>query len=154
MYTPVRESAINVSVSPSLWRSFLSYLSIAYVILTSASCDDPRVRDNPNYFCERAFFGRGCGECHSSESSIAPPVLGARIRLGDVRENKQGETRVVDKEYIRESIVNHGAFVISGYESMVVPVPGELDNRARDADIIVPFLLGEDCPMTRAPLLD
>ncbi|HXF06902.1 MAG TPA: cytochrome c oxidase subunit II [Blastocatellia bacterium] len=73
---------------------------------------------------ERLFQQLGCNSCHLPEpGGQGPPltgIFGRRITL------EGGETVVADETYLRESIINPMAKIVSGYPPIMPPFQGKL----------------------------
>jgi cytochrome c oxidase subunit 2 len=71
---------------------------------------------------EKLFQQLGCETCHRADSLARCPDLrglfGRTVRL------QTGETLVADEAYIRESIINPGAKIVAGYESIMPTFKG------------------------------
>jgi cytochrome c oxidase subunit 2 len=65
----------------------------------------------------RLFLEAGCSACHAGHSVVsAPPLAGL---FGRTIHLTGGGTLVADDNYVRDSIVNPGARVVAGYESVM-----------------------------------
>ena len=68
---------------------------------------------------ERLFEQMGCSTCHLLDRQGRCPIMrgvyGSRVQLAD------GKTVVADDAYIRESILNPNAKVVSGFKPDVMP---------------------------------
>jgi len=88
------------------------------------------LRDDPNrgltlsQIGEKTFQGR-CTACHSitKESMIGPGLKGL---FNSKRVLNNGKTIRADENYIRESILNPGAKIVSGYQNQMTPFAGIL----------------------------
>ncbi|MCG3190899.1 MAG: cytochrome c oxidase subunit 2 [Thermoanaerobaculia bacterium] len=73
---------------------------------------------------EELFVAKACNTCHRPDSSARAPILngifGKEVAL------LGGKTIVADDEYIRESILNPGAKVVSGYQPIMPTFKGQL----------------------------
>ncbi|TVP99097.1 MAG: cytochrome C [Planctomycetaceae bacterium] len=80
---------------------------------------------------------RGCGSCHSLDGSrrVGPSFLGG---FGSDREFTDGTKGKVDEAYIRESIIEPKALVVSGYNPVMPSYKGQLSDD--DIDSIIAFL--------------
>src|SRR5215470_9699306 len=74
---------------------------------------------------EKLFVSLNCITCHKRDSPGRGPVLdglfGATVRLAN------GETITADEAYIRESILNPAAKVVAGYQPVMPPYQGQVD---------------------------
>jgi cytochrome c oxidase subunit 2 len=73
-----------------------------------------------------AYDRHGCFSCHSSGSSVHAPLLdglyGSRVLLNT------GESLIADENYLRESIVNPQAKIVSGYQNLMPSFQGALSS--------------------------
>jgi cytochrome c oxidase subunit 2 len=73
---------------------------------------------------EEIFIAKACNTCHRSDTAARAPMLaglfGKSVLLSD------GRTVVVDEAYIRESIVNPTAKVVSGFQPIMPTFRGQL----------------------------
>lgn len=71
---------------------------------------------------QQLYVQLGCQSCHTGDLGAAsPPLLG---RYGKRVALKSGRPAAMDEEYIRESILNPGVQVASGYEPVMPPYQG------------------------------
>lgn len=70
-------------------------------------------------------FAKGCVQCHSLDDrkSIGPSFVELRRGLANVVINGKDTTVAIDKDYIRESIINPNRHIVKGYEKIVMPPP-------------------------------
>ncbi len=74
---------------------------------------------------ERLFQRLGCSSCHgAADSDHGPTLLGL---YGRTRRMQDGHSVVADEAYIRESIVNPRAKLVSGYQSLMPTFQGQVD---------------------------
>ncbi len=88
----------------------------------------------------RSLFERtGCIACHavdgSGDGNLGPSLAGI---FGTTRSLQDGESTVVDEEYIRQSIINPGEQVTEGYEAEMPSFRGILSDR--EVESIVMFI--------------
>jgi cytochrome c oxidase subunit 2 len=73
---------------------------------------------------EDLFAARACNTCHRPDTTARAPMLwglfGKTVALHD------GQTVVADETYIRESIVNPAAKIVSGYQPIMPTYRGQL----------------------------
>jgi cytochrome c oxidase subunit 2 len=73
---------------------------------------------------EDLFASKACNTCHRPDSTARAPMLwglfGKTVTLYD------GQTIVADETYIRESIVNPAAKIVSGYQPIMPTYRGQL----------------------------
>lgn len=64
---------------------------------------------------------RGCRACHSIDGSdgVGPTWRGV---WGQLRESADGNSRHFDAAYLRESISNPAAYVVGGFQNVMLPV--------------------------------
>lgn len=76
----------------------------------------------------------GCNTCHSTDGSdlVGPSFQGI---WDSERTMQDGETVTVDENYIRESILEPNARVVEGFDPVMPPFEGTLDDRQIDAII-------------------
>jgi cytochrome c oxidase subunit II len=74
---------------------------------------------------EKLFVTLNCVTCHKRDSPGRGPVLdgllGAKVLLAN------GETITADEAYVRESILNPAAKVVAGYQPVMPPYQGQVD---------------------------
>jgi cytochrome c oxidase subunit 2 len=74
---------------------------------------------------EKLFQQFGCASCHESQATGRGPslggVFGKPVRL------QGGATVVADEAYLRESILNPGAKIVSGYANIMPTFQGQID---------------------------
>ena len=74
---------------------------------------------------EKLFQQLGCATCHTSQATDLGPslegVFGRPVRL------QGGATIAADEAYLRESILNPGAKIVSGYENIMPTFQGQID---------------------------
>ena len=87
---------------------------------------------------EALFEANGCGSCHSIDGSerIGPTLSGI---WGSQRLSADGSSTVVDKAYIRESIMNPAAHVVPGYAAMMPSYEGLISSG--DASALAAYIL-------------
>lgn len=83
---------------------------------------------------EKLFNMRGCAQCHSIEGKVGTGpalngVFGHSVKLSS------GETVVADENYIRQSILDPGSQVVSGFQPVMPTFQGRLKNEEIDAII-------------------
>jgi len=81
------------------------------------AADDPRTRDG-----EKLFASLGCAACHN-QAQLAPPVsglFGHSVTLDD------GHTVLADDAYLRESLLDPGAKIVTGYLQLMPSYRGHL----------------------------
>jgi cytochrome c oxidase subunit 2 len=73
---------------------------------------------------EELFVAKACNTCHRPDTTARAPMLwglfGKTVLLSD------GQTAVADETYIRESIVNPAAKVVTGYQPIMPTYRGQL----------------------------
>lgn len=69
------------------------------------------------------FTDLGCVSCHGTGGRVAPQLEGLYMREEGMR---TGEQILADENYLRESILNPGARIVKGYESIMPPFQGQL----------------------------
>jgi cytochrome c oxidase subunit 2 len=73
---------------------------------------------------QRLFQQYGCATCHHADGTGQGPslvgVYGHPVRLSD------GQTVTADDAYVRESILNPAARIVSGYKPVMPPMQGQL----------------------------
>lgn len=87
----------------------------------------------PRELGARLFRQRGCSTCHSTTAErkdLAGPPLGGLV--GKRVTTDRGET-VADDAYLRQSIVDPTARIVSGYQPVMPQFKGLLDDRQVDA---------------------
>lgn len=84
---------------------------------TVVATDDPLARDG-----EKLFASLGCAACHK-QAQLAPPVsglFGHSVTLAD------GQTVLADDAYLRESLLDPGAKIVTGYLQIMPSYRGYL----------------------------
>ncbi len=76
---------------------------------------------------EWLFDRRGCKQCHTMDGTtrIGPSFLGS---FGTERYFKDGTNRMIDENYIRESIVDPQANIAAGFEPVMPTYQGRLSD--------------------------
>jgi mono/diheme cytochrome c family protein len=75
---------------------------------------------------EQIFTNLGCANCHRGDGAgIGPSLEG---RYGRERPLADGSTVLVDEAYVSESILNSTAKVAEGYQPIMPPYQGQLDD--------------------------
>ncbi len=92
------------------------------------------------------FTAQGCAACHSlkpGEKIVGPSVAGIATRAGDTIKAADYKGKATTAElYIRESIVQPGAYVVPGYPDGVMPKDfGTAKLSAQDLADLIAFLL-------------
>jgi cytochrome c oxidase subunit 2 len=84
----------------------------------------------------KTFLKYRCISCHSADARARAPVLeelyGKPVRL------KDGRTVIADEDYIRESIVAPSAQIVAGWEDIMPPFQGQVDQE--DINQLVAFI--------------
>jgi cytochrome c oxidase subunit 2 len=82
------------------------------------------VAEPPQAAGERLFIQLGCNACHRPElQALAPPLEGI---FGSPRPLQSGETVIADEAYLRESILNPGAKIVTGYQPIMPTFQGRI----------------------------
>lgn len=70
-------------------------------------------------------FAKGCVQCHSLDDrkSIGPSFVELSRGVAYVSINGKDTTIIIDKNYIRESIVNPDIHIVKGFEKIAMPKP-------------------------------
>ncbi|MCB0165783.1 MAG: cytochrome c oxidase subunit II [Anaerolineae bacterium] len=79
---------------------------------------------------ERLFTENGCISCHSGQTGAIGPPIATTSLFGAEREFADGSTGTVDEAYIRESILNPQAKVVSGYPPVMPSYDGQLSEQS------------------------
>lgn len=74
---------------------------------------------------EQLFTELGCNDCHGASAGITAPALRGIYNTPRLLQN--GETVVADEDYLRESILVPSAQVRQGYDPIMPPYQGQLD---------------------------
>jgi cytochrome c oxidase subunit 2 len=73
---------------------------------------------------EELFVEKACNTCHRADSAVRAPILaglfGRKVQLQD------GRTLIADGNYIRESILDPQAKIVSGYQPIMPTFKGQL----------------------------
>jgi cytochrome c oxidase subunit 2 len=77
---------------------------------------------------ERLFNTYGCAECHNGLLDLAPSLEGV---YGEEISLEGGETMIADEAYLRESILDPQAEIVSGYE----PIMPEFEHQLSDEEV-------------------
>lgn len=85
----------------------------------------------------------GCAGCHESVSNTAPPLPSTYTRITDIRLHDPALTGYTPEQYIVESIVHPGAYVVEGYQNIMLPNFGGQITLQDLADLIA-FLESQD----------
>jgi cytochrome c oxidase subunit 2 len=81
---------------------------------------------------KKLYVNKGCKTCHSLDGEV---VLGPSFKgtYGSTRKFNNDTTAVADENYIRESILNPNAKVVSGFQPSVMPAfEGRLNDKQID----------------------
>ncbi len=74
---------------------------------------------------EKYFQHYGCANCHRTDmAGRGPNLVGV---FGKPQLLEDGRTVIADETYIRESILNPGAKVVSGFKNIMPPFEGQID---------------------------
>jgi mono/diheme cytochrome c family protein len=96
--------------------------------------DDPIVRG------QNVYATNGCGACHAIDGISVGAVGPGLDQIGEIAQNRvEGQTA---EEYIRQSIVNPSAFLVEGYDDLMVKNLGENLSEAELEDLVA-FLLAQ-----------
>jgi cytochrome c oxidase subunit 2 len=80
--------------------------------------------ESPEAAGERLFVQLGCNACHRPDlKALAPPLEGV---FGKEKKLQTRETVIVDEAYLRESILNPAAKIVSGYQPIMPPYVGRV----------------------------
>ncbi len=81
---------------------------------------------------EMLYNKQGCKACHSTNGSklVGPPL---DTVYGNTFDTKEGVQVVADDAYIKESILNPNVSVIAGYEPVMTPYEGKLNDKEIEA---------------------
>jgi mono/diheme cytochrome c family protein len=95
---------------------------------------------------QKLFASQGCAACHSlkpDEKLVGPSLAGIAMRAGDRIKAADYKAKATTGElYIRESIVQPGAYVIPGFPDGVMPQDfGKVKLSAQDLADLIAFLL-------------
>ena len=87
-------------------------------------------QENPVLFGEQVYYENACNTCHSLDGSV---VTGPSFKniFGKTETMKDGSKIIVNEEYIRESILNPKAKIVSGYQPVMPPYPDLEDIEVR-----------------------
>ncbi len=93
--------------------------------------------ESPAEYGQKLYERRGCASCHSLDGSkrVGPSFAGG---YGSNREFTDGSTGIVDENYIRESILEPKALIVSGYNPVMPSYKGQLSDD--DIDSLIAFL--------------
>lgn len=86
-----------------------------------------------------------CVGCHLSEAQIAPALDGTYTRILDTRLKDDKLSGYTPEQYIIESIVDPGSYVVSPYQNIMIPNFGDRITLQELADLIA-FLESQDGP--------
>lgn len=83
---------------------------------------------------EKVYKAKACNTCHSIDGT---PLTGPSWKgiYGKKHTGQDGKTRLVDDNYIRESVTNPAAFVVQGFPPVMPTYAGLLSDREIDAII-------------------
>lgn len=100
-------------------------------LITAGSADDNM---NPVELGEQLVTRNACATCHSADGTRlqGPTFLGL---FGSERIMESGETVIADENYIRESILEPNTKISQGYQPVMPPYAGSLNDRQIDAII-------------------
>ena len=100
-------------------------------LATAGSADDDL---SPVELGEELVSRNACLTCHSIDGTVlqGPSFKGL---YGSEEELQSGETVTVDENYLRESILEPQATIVAGYQPVMPPYAGTLDDRQIDAII-------------------
>lgn len=81
---------------------------------------------------EILFNRHGCKACHSIDGT---KLVGPSLKdvYGNTFETTTGETVLADDAYIKESILNPNASIIAGYEPVMTPYEGKINDKEIEA---------------------
>ncbi len=87
-----------------------------------SQCTDEAGECDPTCWGRNLYSQNGCNACHSVDGSSGPAPTWQGL-WGNAREFSNGAEAVAaaDENYIRESILNPGARIVSGYENVAMP---------------------------------
>jgi cytochrome c oxidase subunit 2 len=97
---------------------YVQWLKTGNVMTASVSSSDP-----PEVAGARLFEEQRCVTCHQTNGVLGPMltgVFGSEVKL------QSGETIVADETYVRESIMNPTAKIVSGYQPLMPTYQGQL----------------------------
>lgn len=86
-----------------------------------------------------------CAGCHLGEARVAPPTEGTYTRVLDVRLLDPALSGYTPTQYLVESIVNPGHYVVPGYTNIMVSNFGDRLSLQQLADVLA-FLESQDGP--------
>lgn len=116
-------------LEPEEYAEWLASKGGANPILPDIGAVGRQSRGVPNPLAaegEKVFNRRGCNQCHGANASIqAPPLqglFGREVKLSD------GTTVTADEEYVRESILDPRAKIVSGYQPLMPTYQGQVNS--------------------------
>lgn len=135
---PLRPDQIeNIATFILNWEA--TALEVVVLEELATPTPSPEEADDPVSRGRRVYLDTGCGGCHTIEGLSAGVVGPNQAKVGSV-----AETRVPGmsaEDYILESIINPGAYVVEGYPDNVMPRNySELLSNDQVADLVT-FLL-------------
>lgn len=79
-------------------------------------------------------FAKGCVQCHNLDDrkGIGPSFVELKRQFANVIVNGSDTTVAIDKDYIRESIINPEAHIVKGFEKYTMP---SLKNKLKDEEL-------------------
>ena len=117
----------------------------AFVILALLAFSSPSARiEQGQRLFNQSHLGKnkvmGCVLCHSLKadvSTVGPSLSGLRFRAGKTVPNLNAH------QYLRQSIVNPDAFIVSGYLPAIMYAHYSSELSAKQIDAIIIFLLNK-----------
>jgi cytochrome c oxidase subunit 2 len=110
-------------------RGLIVVLALSLAALACGAAAGSEQRTDGSTDGERVFARSGCTACHEDGAgAIAPTLVGL---YGSVVTLEDGETRVADEAYLRESILDAGATMVAGYK----PIMPDFEGRLSDAEV-------------------
>jgi cytochrome c oxidase subunit 2 len=106
-----------VVMDPAEYEHWLKHGNMA----TTSAAADPN--ETPEAAGARLFQERRCSTCHQTNGTLGPLLTGV---FGHEVKLQSGETIVADETYVRESIMNPVAKVVSGYQPIMPPYQGQV----------------------------
>ncbi|MCB1184382.1 c-type cytochrome [bacterium] len=128
---PIYSDASSVATQDSLTARLLS-LSTTDFQAWLATVEDIFAGRTLAEVGELLYTKQGCMACHTLNGA---PLVGPSFQniYGHEVESTDGRKAVVDAAYIKESILTPNAFVVAGFQPVMTPYAGKLDDREIEA---------------------
>ena len=109
-----------VVMEPDAYQAWISGQTTGLEVATS----EPQTAASMAATGEELFRQKGCATCHAQDGSLGPALTGL---FGKQVELTNGYQAVADEVYLRESILNPQAKIVSGYKPIMPTFQGQLN---------------------------